>query len=79
MATAPKKTKPPPATEEPKRRGRPPGRTDRTPRQKTAENYTVSYDLDVLAWLRAHADGPAAVVNRALRREMERERRASKK
>jgi hypothetical protein len=68
MSTKKKSTNKPAAPRSP---GRPPGRG---PGPSTGR-YNLSLPLDVLEWLKAHPDGPAAVAARALRREMEREQK----
>lgn len=81
MATARKKPAPRASDEKtkqaPRPRGRPPGRGK--PIGKTRDSYNLSLDLDLIAWLKEHSEGPAAVANRALRREKEREEKAARK
>lgn len=57
----------------PKKRGRPPGRGT-----KTRGRYNFSLPLDLIEWAKNHPDGPAAVGERALRREQQREMKRSK-
>lgn len=49
-------------------------RRQEKPRRRTAAGYRVCLRLDQIEWLRAHPDGPAAVAQRIIQREMERER-----